>query len=237
MSRSELLTVDELQGALNQNTLYREGEDWRLRRIPTNRQGVLEQIEEEYAGIGFFRLGGQVRFRSSDQQAELSAFAQSHGLSVVKYEPTSVSPVLSCLLLPRSVRWDAFLKSGGSTVNKAVNWLFDDLCRAHRINLVYGDRWSLNILVQPAVGVPTHIDFDLEISGPHTKEFELSQVVYYTLLSSGDYLLPTLEAKVLQRTDINIPILRSFLEGHAYFFEGTEFGGAEREVSNLVGSI
>ena len=61
----------------------------------------------------------------------------------------------------------------------AIRPVLHDITRAHAPNrgLVYGDRWLKNVVVDRRGGVH-HVDFDIEISGPFAREYEVAQHFY-----------------------------------------------------------
>lgn len=70
--------------------------------------------------------------------------------------------------------------------------IFLDIRKAHRTGLIYGDRNAENVLVDDRGFI--HIDFDLAISGPTAREFEVAELSTHILHFGGKEIAPTLAA-------------------------------------------
>jgi tRNA A-37 threonylcarbamoyl transferase component Bud32 len=113
--------------------------------------------------------------------------------------------------------------------------LYMDMYKAHSEGVVYGDRWSENILITPKGNI-VNIDFDIEIFGSYAKEFEAAQVAYYILAGAKSKVIPQL-AKLLSVPYANLDLryIETFLRGHAKHFDSNKkYGNLKEEVNVLV---
>jgi hypothetical protein len=113
--------------------------------------------------------------------------------------------------------------------------MYMDIYKAHKAGIVYGDRWSENILITPKRNI-VNIDFDIEIFGSFAREFEVAQVAYYILAGAKAKVVPQL-AKLLSVPFANLDIrqVETFLKGHAKHFDvNKKYGNLKSEVNALV---
>lgn len=172
------LTLSEQQvnqGRLNETTIL---EDLSKRKVVCKKRirgiEVIYQkyLTDELGQVGFLKYGGGFLFRTSDQIFSFMMEALASGLSVV-------SPVVvgdNFLLLPFVDGQDlrTLLKNGDiSNVESALG----DILHAHQKDIVYGDRWPKNTIVTPEHKI-VQIDFDIEYTGPYSKELELAQFLF-----------------------------------------------------------
>lgn len=207
-----------------------------LMRIPKKNDIGLKSIAHEYDGVGFTRQGGRFRRRSPQEQTVFIKHAASQGLRVLQpalidSKGTSYFPFLN-----QAKTLDNYLPtSTDDELSRTIYELYDDLRKAHKQNIIYGDRWSKNILINPNFGV-TNIDFDIEISGKPAKEFEVAQVIYYILLAAKDRSIPLL-AEILSKGNdwFDFSLVAGFLQKHAlHFLHNPKYGGIENETNTLI---
>lgn len=228
-----------LEGELNINeVLSRSSGDElhpvRIRRHPKRNPGIFRALAYEYDGIGFTKDGGLVRRRPPEEQIRFTDRCVALGLKVlpvVRHDNHSVESVF----LPDAQNFDDYLMHATpEQANRVTYETFTDLMKAHRHGIVYGDRWAENILVVPELGF-VHIDFDIEISGPHAKEFEAAQIAAYVVGGSKDAALPLL-ARLLTSPHArwDTRYVESFLRGHARFYDADhKYGPIDNELTTL----
>jgi len=161
-----------------------------LKRVPKDNPTLLKQIQAEYEGVMFLPLGGNFRKRTLEEQFSFSIKAAGLGLKVLP--PSAIDrEAIYYPFLDQVKSMKEYFSSKDARVSFVVNQLVNDLRRAHGFNVIYGDRWLPNILVKPEHKI-VHIDFDIEISGKWAREFEVSQIIYYTILAGGKPALTAL---------------------------------------------
>lgn len=194
---------------------------------------LFESLSHEYRSIGFTELGGTLRRRSLTEQFNFTRETANAGLCVLS--PIEiVDDKLYYPFLSDARTLDVYLPASEKSTHAIVDQLIRDLHSAHKKRWVYGDRWSKNILIDPIKGV-VHIDFDVEINGPFAKEFEIAQVIYYTLSAGKDSVIPILIQALSSYNDwFNLKIVERFVRGHAVFFDKTPYGGIRTQTQNLI---
>lgn len=167
------------------------------RRMPPNKT---QAITAEYEAIGFTtKYFGIFRQRSIDEQETFIKNCLENNLPVA---PIVIS-VHDGLIFPfiDGCPFSEFLstETQSERLGRITNAYFTDLLDAHSKSIIYGDRWGPNTIVTPDDRL-WHIDLDVEIGGPNSKEFELAQAVYYTVFF----------ANTLNRRKIIIDLLADF---------------------------
>jgi hypothetical protein len=222
-----------LIGELNENVFVVGGSDLFLKRIPKENKHILHSIENEYNFLGFTVNGGKFRRRSTLEQTSLTRRAAMLGLRVLP--PVSQEGEVSYYRFLEEARTlDEYLPSADSEGSlKIVLQIFNDLKRAHSQGVIYGDRWSHNMLVVPKIGF-INIDFDIEISGRPAIEFEVAQAAYYTLSAGKNEVIPVLAQVLKLENGLDMGLIELFLRKHAMFFDKTKFGGIQKETNLLI---
>ena len=225
-----------IEGELN--TLFfvtNESDSLFLKRVPKENNTLLEQIETEYTKTMFLPLGGQFRIRSPKEQFLFSTKAARAGLKVLS--PVAIeNEAIYYPFLKNTSTIKRYFSSKKVKVSHILNQLFNDLRRAHALGIVYGDRWLPNILVKPNHEV-VHIDFDIEIFGKWAKEFEVSQVIYYTTLAGKKLVLPTIIEYFKAEKWFNSSVVSTFLDASVKFFKNSKYGGINNLVADIISGI
>lgn len=127
----------------------------------------------------------EMSVRSTEERVAFGEQAFQAGLRVLQPTLLSDGSVQFPYLEGANV-YSEFLRSADQADGeKKIHELFSDIEAAHGKDIVYGDRWPDNILIDPVRGV-VHIDFDLKY-GVDGKELEIAQLILYTLaLGSTD---------------------------------------------------
>ena len=222
-------------GAANINRMYvgQDGGKY-LYREPKERTRVTEELTKWYSGIGFT---GQFRYLSNAEQAQKMSEMQNLGLK-------TVAPVVSegeQMILPfiEGETLLSYIKDGKHNVVPAV---VDHLLSAHRQGVVFGDRWTPNTIVTPKEDF-VEIDFDIELTGPNTKEFELSQLLYSLVVytSSREAMMGVIKEYLPKRKNAlqayDTSVLAGFLRGPARYLDGQIFEGSIHNIGDEVGEI
>lgn len=232
--------IGVLEGALNVNVLRPGPTDngtttnllW---RFPKRNTSIWSSIAYEYNTIGFTGHHGTVRRRSPQEQTQFTQYCASHGLRVIPPYLDGDTHVKN-IFLSDAETLDVYLAHATEhQAARVVHDLYSDMMRAHSHDIVYGDRWSENMLIRPHGGL-LHIDFDLEIGGPTAKEFEAAQAAYYVLAGARGKIITTLArflAAPHARWDLDK--IEQYLVGHAiHFNKNKKYGGLADEVNTLV---
>lgn len=225
-----------LIGELNENIFVTNESGLFLKRVPKENKHILRSIENEYNFLGFTVNGGKFRRRSVLEQTELARKAAISGLRVLPpmYQEGEASYYK---FLEKAVTLDEYLPlANQDDSSKTILQIFSDLKKAHSHGIVYGDRWSHNMLIVPEIGF-INIDFDIEITGKPAIEFETAQAAYYTLSAGKDGVLPILSQILKSENGLDMNLIETFLQRHATFFNKTKFGGIEKETNTLIEMI
>lgn len=165
------------QGNLNRMVPVHYKSRLYLLRLPRTIEEVTpthEALAIEYEGLGFTALGGGYRFRTLTEQVEFVQRCQALGLGVGRLERWDG---LTIARYEPGIRLSHYNRMAEADAGVTLHFL-DTVVLAHREGVVLGDRWTPNALVTP-VGDVVHVDFDINLSGPVAREFELSQAIYY----------------------------------------------------------
>lgn len=205
------------QGRHNQTTILCNAQnDKFVHKRRKIEQTHLDLLSSELSYIGFSRLGGSFSIR---QLSEVEEFMNSLFLKELYVSPPVVVGE-NFLLLPfiegRSLK--EMLASGDTS---PIENLLKDIFNVHRNNVVYGDRWPKNIIVTPE-GSIAHIDFDINISGPNTKELELALIFFSVIRDASNKgeavqkLISSISPQELKMYDLRI--VKDFVLNFAKYF-------------------
>ncbi|MBY0539212.1 hypothetical protein K2P56_02105 [Patescibacteria group bacterium] len=232
---------EPLEGALNVHEFVVDelGREFLTRNPKDTTKEIIRKNAHEYHFIGFTDLGGRFRRRTSAEQVQFATNAARQGLRVIPPAYVDEKDVPYYRFLNNAKTIDKFMQEASDAdIDRTVYDLFSDLRSAHKKSIVYGDRWTPNMLIAPETGL-VHIDFDLEIYGKFTKEFELAGVVYHTLCAGRYRALPTI-AKILALNPdwVKPRVFEHFLTRMALFFEKDNFrGNCVKETSILLAAM
>lgn len=235
-----MITLTEVEksplvGEFNTNYFVIVSGSTALLRIPRRNDSMLASLVNEYRSLGFLNDGGRIRRRTLEEQYALSRWAAMEGLRVLP--PLSFDGKnITYPFLPFAITLNHALKSPSvENMNSVVFKLIQDLHTAHSKRVIYGDRWAGNILVDPTFGI-LHIDFDIELLGPHAHELEIAQVIYHTLWSGGLAIIPSLVDAIFKYRNgwFDILHLSQYLRGFARYLNKTKVGGLEDETELFI---
>lgn len=222
-------------GALNVNTLVRAGKEEFLIRHPFDNPRLFRHLEDEYRLIGFWDAGGRFRRRNSEEQAHFSQKAANMGLRVLP-PGLQLGSKFCYRFLSDAKSLDCYLPTSGLEAIPAIHQLFNDLWDAHQRGIIYGDRWSQNVLISPKFG-PLHIDFDLEILGRFAKDFEVAQLSYYTAIATPSSAILSLAREIATPGWFHPELLFRFLRGHVRYFSNSSYGDHRGIIEELINQI
>lgn len=201
-----------LGGGLNHHFAYEDPDgNILMRRRPFKDPAWEEIVKTNVAQWGFEGDGAKILIRTDE---EVHAFVKSALEADLRVLPAtsdgdhgSFTPYLE-----RAVTLDVFLApASDADAERTVNELVADIAKAHRANIVYGDRYPHNILVDPTLGV-VHIDFDFKLEGPG-RELDLAQAIFYPVAldrgRSPQILVPILESF---RNDHDFTLVRKYVD-------------------------
>lgn len=181
-----------LGGGLNQNHFVSRtaGQVALLRSGHIDRSEPMDVLHTYYGGVGFTtRDGGRVALRTAREQHDFMAQAALLGLAVLP--PLTLEG--NSLILPflnGAQTLDEYLKREKGDPYALLPAIYADARNAHRHGFIYGDRSRFNILVQGHDFV--HIDFDVAISGPTAREYEIAELSTHFHLSGGESVASTI---------------------------------------------
>jgi len=229
---------DPLEGGFNTNFFQTDIKgNLVLSRVPKPNRDLFENILYEFRAIGFTADGGRVQRRSIEEQVHFANSAASKGLPVLPFFKSGEQ--WSMPYLENIVPIDEYLRSADvadQEKNMAVFDLLTGLERAHRQNIIYGDRWSGNMIVDN--GKVMHIDFDLELSGDYAREADLAQTLYHLIWADASRAtLPLIIGVVSKLGNYDIHKTLHYLEGFSQFFTDTPVGGVGETVTQVVDAI
>ncbi|AJF61118.1 TPA: hypothetical protein HA239_05330 [Candidatus Woesearchaeota archaeon] len=230
-------------GGLNNNLFLKSENDPEIYVLRTPLETALrketeDHIFQEYTSIGL--KNGGWRFRKIPEQAEDIGCWISLGFPVV----LPISHTESSMLYPllSAPTYKDSLMAGDLSANSALlDNYFSVIMDAHKKNVVFGDRWGPNEFVSDK-GILLH-DFDTKLLSEDRKDFELSQIIYYSVHNAvscrGEvvqFIKKLLDDRKASQ-EYNLDIVSQFLAGHISFFRGMPDGGIEEEISSLIDSL
>jgi len=179
--------------------------------------------------------GNTVRKRSICEQVALSLKARMLGLLVLN----DAAEDRGTMLMPyvdHAESIDRYLAQAEvSEAHRMIRTLYADLRTAHDNGIVYGDRWSDNILVidspRPRA---VHIDFDLQYEGPDACAMDIGRMTFYLLHAGRDKVRSTIAKALHQRKgSLDMQMVERIVRGHAEHFAQGRFGGANLDIDAL----
>ncbi len=248
------------EGGMNVNVVVTDdaGRSY-LKRYPKSAEQVSKLLKHEHDALGFTNRGGSFRRRSADEQGSFLQRAAGRGLKVLPPAYIDEKGFTYYRFIEGAQTLEHFLPHASpDEMGHIVHEFFADLRLAHANGIIYGDRWAPNILVVPRVSplknnenihgtirraqsTILHIDFDIELSGPVAREFELAEATFYTLRAGGGRIVLIL-ANILG-IDVNVPgfdfkAFVDFLEKFAKLFKkDPKYGSSEKEVVALIAAL
>jgi len=232
-------TGEVLQGTLNYNFVFsdRNGNLY-VWRTPKEHPEILPQIHQDLLGTGFLTNGGSYRFRTIKEQINFMEKARRLNLR----NTVAIYADEFGILLPfiPGTPYDTYLRRGGITATRNV---LDNIIAAHRQNIVYGDRWAKNTIVQPSKSI-VEIDFDIELMGENAQEFELAQLLYHILFFSSrrkemlEFIESYLQINQIAIAQYKLSVVEEFLSNYANYFQDKPSegipGGIKQEITELI---
>ena len=229
MYRSETLTRVDMsvnQGYLNRIQVWADnrGRKYISRVQNDDTHEVMENLHDEYSFNGFLNKGGAYRLRSPREQLHFVAEARRAHLRVVPFVGVKDGDLVMPMIAGCDMKTHVNAVKNDRALLYVVRPALNDIATAHvrSRKIVYGDRWLKNILVDRSGGIH-HIDFDIEISGPHAPEYEVAQFMYSMVRDTvnKDRLLAALSAcgmrKRLKHHDVGV--VREFLGRYGSWYE------------------
>lgn len=231
-------TGDILKGELNNNYILRDSEGklyvW---RIPKENPTVLSEIQDELTQTGFLTSGGSYRFRSIPEQID---FMNSTSQARLKTPPVLFTDGHG-ILIPfiQGIPFDVYLRQANLVATARV---LDNMYSAHRMGIVFGDRWVKNTIVTPDEDI-VEVDFDIALEGSYVKEFEIAQTLYHMIHFSLNRLAMIAylhhyfsQTKIM--ADYNSSAVYLFLKKYSEYFKDREYegigGDIRKEISELT---
>lgn len=227
----------DLVGGLNINGVVRRGDGTAtLIRQPYENPRLVRMIEKEYEAVGFYDLGCHLRRRTPEEQAIFARSAAQIGLRVLPPIESLAGELFCYPFLEDVLPLDQSLPNSGREAQVIIEALFSDLWKAHQHRVVYGDRWSPNILMSSKLG-PIHVDFDLAISGPYAVDFEVAQMTYYTAIATPSETLERITQELSVPGWFHQKIFSNVIRRHAQYFKGSLFGDHRHVIEELIDQI
>lgn len=165
------------QGKLNFNFLgYDSSTKKYLLSIPRNNPVIIRVINKEYRGVGFFKLGGSFRLRSTREIVRLYKQCAKIGIRVPRIIDYGDYYIFREFIEGRLFQ-DAL--SDSLNASRLVISYLTQIMQMHSRGIVLGDRWGPNEIVTPDDKI-VFFDFDIELK-KIGKEMELAQAIYYSI--------------------------------------------------------
>lgn len=206
-----------------------------LLRSPYENRRIARSLAFEYTYLGFMGKGldGQFSRRSPKEQHAFTRFAYQHGLRVLPASGIQGEKALYPFL-DGVEPLDVYLAQAPKEESERVTFdVISDIHKAHTLDIVYGDRWSKNILVSLTSGA-VHIDFDLKLAGRYAKEFEIGQAAYYLVSGGKEKILSVLAAFFgAYSSSYDMRQVKQFMKRHVTYFQHTKYGGIQDEIETL----
>lgn len=226
-----------LKGELNNNYVLRDSEEklyiW---RIPKENPTILTAIQDELTHTGFLTSGGSYRFRSILEQID---FMNSTSQARLKTPPVLFTDGQG-ILMPfiQGTPFDVYLRQGNLAATTRV---LDNMYSAHRMGIVFGDRWVKNTIVTPNEDI-VEFDFDIALEGNYTKEFEIAQTLYHMIhfsLNRPDMLKYLLNyfSQTEMMSIYNSSAIHLFLKKYSEYFKDREYEGIESDIRKEINGL
>ncbi len=162
-----------------------------------DRTEVLENLQEEYSFNGLLKRRGAYKLRSPREQVRFVEHARRSRLRVVPFVGVINGDLVMPLITGSDMKTHVNAVKNERAMLHVLRPVLNDITAAHAPtrNVVYGDRWLKNILVGRGARIH-HVDFDIEISGPFAREYEVAQFLYSSVrdTQNKDRLLAALSA-------------------------------------------
>jgi tRNA A-37 threonylcarbamoyl transferase component Bud32 len=229
------------QGGLNKISVYDSESGKVIVKTPLQKyeqDQTLEQISQEYGALGVDDESW--RLRSYPEQKEAIKKWSNLGIPIPSHYFISETYILMDYI-PLQTYKNLLRNNNVISTNNAIKSFLHTIIYAHSNGVVFGDRWGPNEFVDKDEVLL--FDFDIELDFPAAKEFELSQVIYYSLLNSRGNKTDVSDLLVREIFDSESKLLYDyktvnlFLENHVDYFQGKSDGGIEREVSYFIDSL
>lgn len=250
MHFSETLTRVDMsvnQGFLNRIQVWadRKGRKYLSRGQNDDTREVMENLHEEYSFNGFLKKDGAYRLRSPREQLQFVAQARKAHLRVVPFVGVKDGDLVMPFIAGNDMKTHLNAVKNERSLLRAMRPVINDITAAHAPSrkMIYGDRWLKNILIGRS-GAIHHVDFDIEISGPHAREYELAQFFYSTIRDTQkkDRLLAALSACNLRKKlqHHSVPVVSEFLEryglwyGHKHPTDSAQTQAVQQSIGEVV---
>ncbi len=235
------------QGFLNRIQVWadKRGRKYLSRGRNDDPSEVLENLHEEYSSNGFLKKAGAYRLRSPREQLHFVANARKARLRVVPFVGVIDGDLVMPLIAGSDMKTHVNAVKNERALLHAMRPVLSDITAAHAPtrNVVYGDRWLKNILVGRGARIH-HVDFDIEISGPFAREYEVAQYLYSSVrdTQNKDRLLAALSAcdmrKRLKHHDVSV--VSEFLGnyglwyGHKHPDDTTQTQAVQKSIGEVI---
>ena len=227
-----------LKGELNSNYVLTDSEGklyvW---RVPKENPTVLSAIGDELTHTGFLTNGGFYRFRSIPEQVNFMNSTSQSELKTLPVLFTDGHGILTSFV--QGDPFDIYLRQGNLDATAKV---LDNMHGAHRMGIVFGDRWVKNTIVTPDEDI-VEVDFDIALEGNYTREFEIAQTLYHMVhfsLNRPDMLkyLRDYFSQTKMIGTYNSSTIHLFLKKYSEYFKDREYedigGDIRKEISELT---
>ena len=230
-------TGDILKGELNNNYVLKDSEGklyvW---RVPKENPTVFSAIHEELTHAGFLTSGGSYRFRSIPEQVDFIKNTSRAGLKTLPTLFTDGYGMLTPFI--QGVPFDVYLRQGNLDATVKV---LDNMHLAHRLDIIFGDRWVKNTIVTPDEDI-VEMDFDIALQGSYAREFEIAQTLYHMTHFSLDrsamiaYLHYYFsQTKIMD--DYNSSVVYLFLKKYSEYFKDREYEGRDGDIRKEINDL
>ncbi len=185
-------------------------------------EGIVKQtlraLDFEYEGLKYFSKGGGYRLRSLDEQNQFTQRCNEREIIVAGVEWLGEHAIVQHV---KGRVLSEYLKGEQADLQVVENFL-GTVLNAHQKGIVFGDRWTKNVIVTPD-GQIVHVDFDIELEGDCRHEFEMAQAIYYVSLAKDEEAQDVIDKwfqDVLKKSNVyKVELVEFFFAAHKQLSE------------------
>lgn len=193
-------------------------------------------LTKELTAVGFLPEG-TLGFRDHEEQV---LFARRLEIILPVIAPEFTSPTHALTNYHEGISLKEYIMDGKTY---AVGLALDDILKAHRHGIIYGDRTPSNVHVVDNGQAIKQLDFDIKIDGPHARELDVVRLLFGVIEQSKSklnmvrFLDKYFSGKPHVFASYDIEHMVTYLNGYVKFFESKikpEVGEAVEDVCHIL---